>query len=152
MEFHCADALRIQSSHIFCTLDPHGHARFNSIKRMYANPLHCWYLHCADVVGIQSSRMLVAPDPHGHAGFNNIKRSSANPRQRWYLHWRMPLANTVRSLAFPVVKTYNCLVGSARLSRVYARPARGSRVDRYTPSSIVEHCGLSPDSSNQKYK
>ena len=63
----------------------------------------------------------------------------------------MPLANTVRSLACPVVKIYNCLVGSARLSRVYARPSRGSRVDRYTPSSIVEHCELSPDSSSQKY-
>ena len=59
--------------------------------------------------------------------------------------------HTVRSLAFPVVNIYNCLVGSARLLRVYVRPSRGSRVDRYTRRSIVEHRRLSPDNSSQKY-
>ena len=64
---------------------------------------------------------------------------------------RMSLAYSQITCFFPVVKIYNCLVGSARLSRVYARPSRGSRMDRYTPTSIVEHRGLSPDNSSQKY-
>ena len=95
----------------FFTLVPHGHAGVNSIKKIYVNPLQCWYLRCADVPNsIQSDHLL-----------------------------------------FLSSKKYNCLVGSARLSRVYARPSRGSRVDRYTPRSIVEHRGFSPNNSSQKY-
>ena len=78
--------------------------------------------------------------------------------------------HAVRSLA---VHLYNFLEGSARLSRVYARPSRGSRVDREPPktnsmetrsshenykpirnhesSFIVEHRRLSPNNSSQNY-
>ena len=78
--------------------------------------------------------------------------------------------HAVRSLA---VHLYNFLEGSARLSRVYARPSRGSRVDRESPktnsmetrsshenykpirnhesSFIVEHRRLSPNNSSQNY-
>ena len=48
----------IQSSCMCFTLVPHGQAGFNSIKRIYVNPLQCWYLHCADVPSIQSDHLL----------------------------------------------------------------------------------------------
>ena len=48
----------IQSSCMCFTLVPHGQAGFNSIKRIYVNPLQCWHLHCADVPSIQSDHLL----------------------------------------------------------------------------------------------
>ena len=63
---------------------------------------------------------------------------------------RMSLAYN-QVACFSCRQSIHCLVGSARLSRVYARPSQGSRVARYTPRSIVEHRWLSPDNSSQKY-
>ena len=58
VHFHCADVGSTQWIGMLCTLEPHGLAGRNSVKRRFANPLQCWYLHCADGLSIQSNHLL----------------------------------------------------------------------------------------------
>ena len=59
--------------------------------------------------------------------------------------------DTIKSHAFPVVKFNNCLVGFARLSRVYEKAfARLTGGPGTGPRSTMEHCGLSPANVESK--
>ena len=127
----------------FAHSDPHGHARFNSIKRISSKStsmLVCtlrecrWYTIKSHVLHTRS------PWPRT---FQQHQKNRSKSTSMLVFTLRGCRWHTIKSHAFPIVKIYNCLVGFARLSRVYARPSRGSRVDRYTPRSIMEHCGLS---------